>query len=177
MQKRIFTKTKTEAMSDKKIIMTIIGLSLLVLIGGVALASRAPTPPEIVTSSQVKIDVAETTHDWGTIPLNDGKVEKTFTVKNIGTEILRLANVETSCMCTQAKVSINGKESPYFGMHSNSAWIGELDPGNEAELQVVFDPSYHGPSGTGQITRIVSVDTNDQNNPRLEFKLTANVIN
>ncbi len=72
---------------------------------------------------------------------------------------------------------INGEESPNFGMHSNSSWLGEVEPDQGAELVVTFDPAFHGPSGTGQISRIVTVETNDQNNPTLEFKLSANVIN
>jgi archaellum component FlaG (FlaF/FlaG flagellin family) len=164
-------------MSDKKIIITVTGLSMLVLIGGVVLASRAPKQPEIIASKKARVSIAETTHDWGAIPIDGGKVQKSFMIKNEGSDSLQLANVETSCMCTEAKIKINENESPNFGMHSNSSWIGELEPGKEAELQVIFDPAYHGPSGTGQISRIVSVETNDQNNPILEFILSANVIN
>ena len=164
-------------MSDKKIIVIVLGVTLLILVGGVALASRAPKPPEIVASSEAKVTVNQSTHDWGTIPLNGGDVFKSFMIKNSGSSPLQLANVKTSCMCTEAKLIINGQESSNFGMHSNSSWLGEVEPDQEAELVVTFDPAFHGPSGTGQISRIISVETNDQNNPTLEFKLSANVVN
>lgn len=164
-------------MSNSKIITGIIGASLLLLIGGVYFASKAPQPPEIQSSSQVNIDIEETSFNWGTIPLTGGKVEKIFIINNSGSDPLQLANVKTSCMCTQAQLIIDGQKSPNFGMHSNSSWSGEVESGKKAELKVIFDPAFHGPSGTGQISRVITVETNDQNNPTLEFRLTANVIN
>lgn len=162
-------------MSDKKIIMTILGLSLVILIGGVALASRAPSPPQIVVSEQAQAQVTQTSHNWGNISLNGGNVEKIFSIKNIGAGPLEIANVKTSCMCTEAQVAIDGQKSPFFGMHSNSSWLGTVEPGELAELLVIFDPAFHGPSGVGQITRIVSLETNDSNQQQLEFNLAANV--
>ncbi len=164
-------------MSNSKIVSLVVGATVLLLIGGVVLASRAPSPPRIETTAQAQAEIQESTHDWGTITLTGGVVHKSFMIKNSGSSPLQLANIKTSCMCTEAKVIINGQQSPYFGMHSNSSWLGELEPGQEAELVVTFDPAFHGPSGTGQITRIVSVETNDQNNSNLEFSLSANVIN
>lgn len=164
-------------MSDKKIVVGVIAASLLILVGGVVLAGRAPKPPEIVESSQAKVEVDERTHNWGDIQLKGGDVEKTFTFKNIGSDPLQLANIKTSCMCTKAQITIGEEKSPFFGMHSTSSWMGEVDPGEEAQLLVIFDPAYHGPSGTGQISRIISIETNDIDNSNLEFILSANVIN
>lgn len=164
-------------MSNRKIVGSIIAVTLVILIGGIILASKAPSPPKIVSSAQAQAETEETKHDWGTIPLNGGDVEKNFLIKNSGSGPLQLANIKTSCMCTEAQVIINGNESPYFGMHPNSSWLGELTPGQEAKLRVTFDPAFHGPQGVGQITRVVTVQTNDQNQPELEFILTADVIN
>ena len=47
---------------------------------------------------------------------------------------------------------------------------------NFAVVNVVFDPMFHGPQGTGPITRIVSFDTNDSGNRTVEFRLTGNVV-
>ena len=96
-------------------------------------------------------------------------------LKNTGTDVLKLTKVKTSCHCTKAQVIINGNTSPSFGMNTVSPWVGEVAPGGEAQLNVVFDPAYHGPNSVGPITRYISVDTNDPSNPNLEFTLTATV--
>jgi len=79
-------------------------------------------------------------------------------------------------MCTTAQVIIDGKSSPLFKMHQKSAWTGEVQPGKEAELKVIFDPAFHGPSGVGAMTRQIEVATNDKNNPKLEFMLKGVVV-
>lgn len=164
-------------MKDAKIIIGIVLASFLVLFGGVFLATRAQKAPTIASSSSVKVQVEETSFDWGTISMKDGKAEKSFTIKNIGSGTLQLANVQTSCECTEAQVEIDGATSPYFGMHTNSSWVGEVAPDKTASLSVIFDPAFHGPQGVGQITRLISLETNDQSQPKLEFTLTANVTN
>lgn len=163
-------------MNNKTIILSLVGLSLVILIGGVMLVSRAPRPPEIIASPEAKIEVQDTNYDWGRLSIDGGNVEKVFSIKNVGSGTLELANVKTSCLCTEAQVTINGEKSPFFGMHASSSWFGRLDPGAEAQLLVIFDPAYHGPSGVGQITRLVTVETNDPEHPKLEFTLTAEVI-
>ena len=164
-------------MKDAKIVLGIVAVSLAILVGGLLLVSRNSKTPSIVASQAAKTKVEETTFSWGTISMKDGKVDKTFTITNIGSETLQLANVITSCMCTEAQVEIEGQKSPYFGMHQNSSWLGEIPAGKEAKLIVTFDPAFHGPQGTGQITRLVSLETNDQSQPKIEFTLSANVTN
>lgn len=170
-------KNKKNNIKTDRIIIGIILVSFLILAGGLFLVSRMEGTPKVVASQNAKAQVEETEHDWGEIKLDGGDVKKTFILKNAGTDPLQLANVKTSCMCTTAQVKIGGEESPFFGMHSRSSWAGEVASGEEAELEVVFDPAYHGPSGIGSITREVIVETNDKNNPQLTFTLTANVTN
>lgn len=164
-------------MNNTKIVAGIVGLSLLILVGGVLLVSRTPQPPKIIASPEARIEVPETTHAWGRIPIDGGNVEKVFSIKNVGSGTLELANVQTSCMCTEAQVIVNGEKSPFFGMHASSSWMGRVEAGQEAQLVVIFDPAFHGPSGVGQITRIVSLQTNDREHQKLEFTLTAEVTN
>jgi hypothetical protein len=164
-------------MKNNQIIALVVGISTLLIIGGVILASRAPKPADIIVSEESQVEIEETNYDWGEIQLQGGNVEKVFTIKNSGKADLKLANVSSSCMCTEAQIEIDDDISPLFGMHSNSSWVGSVRPDGQATLKVIFDPAYHGPSGTGQISRIVSVETNDQNNPELEFKLKAFVVN
>lgn len=165
-------------MSDKKIIIAIVLSMVMILFGGVFfLSGNGDTTPATISSSQnAKAIVDNRDHNWGKIPYKGGNVSKTFTLKNSGIDILKLTNVKTSCHCTNAQVNIEGKESPFFGMNSVSSWIGEVSPGKEAKLTVIFDPAYHGINGLGHINRLVSVETNDLNNSQIEFSLTGTVI-
>jgi hypothetical protein len=155
----------------------VIAISTIVLISiGVWLGSTMQKP-EVVVSVESKVEIPETFYNWGTINLNNGTVNKTFIIKNSGTKPLQLHDVNTSCMCTTAQITIAGQASPQFGMHQKSAWVGEIPPNQEAQLLVTFDPAFHGPSGIGAITRQVTVKTNDQKNPELTFNLAAQVVN
>lgn len=163
-------------MTEKKVIIGVVLLTLLILTGGIIVLSGSSTVSTTVSTSQnAEVSVDQKTYDWGTINMKDGNVSKTFVIKNTGTDVLKLTKVKTSCHCTKAQVTINGNTSPSFGMNTVSSWVGEVAPGNEAQLNIVFDPAYHGPNGVGPITRYISVDTNDSNNSTLEFTLTANV--
>ncbi|OGH11791.1 MAG: hypothetical protein A2857_04855 [Candidatus Levybacteria bacterium RIFCSPHIGHO2_01_FULL_36_15] len=164
-------------MGEKKIIIGIVLLTILILVGGIFLVSGESSTSAAITSSQnTKATVDNKNYDWGNIPFKGGNVSKTFTIKNTGTDTLKLMNIKTSCHCTKAQIKIGDTTSPSFGMNSVSSWIGEIPPGQEAELKVIFDPAYHGPQGVGPINRLVSVETNDSNNSRLEFSLTGTVI-
>ncbi len=165
-------------MFEKKFIGLITLVSTVVLIGGVFLLSKGSDndPSSRVTMSEnAKVTVEETSYDWGEIGLNDGKVEKIFTIKNEGTETLNLLNVVTSCMCTTAQLSLGDKSSPVFGMHQKSNYVMEVPAGESAELRAIFDPAFHGPSGVGPINRQITVATNDSSRPELNFMLKAMV--
>lgn len=127
------------------------------------------------TNSDIKVSVDETSYDWGEINMNDGNVEKSFSIINTGTETLKLRDVVTSCMCTTAILGLGEVVSPTFGMHSKSNYVLEVPVGQTAELKVIFDPAFHGPSGIGPINRQVTVNTNSSETPKLTFMLTAMV--
>ncbi|MEK7185919.1 MAG: DUF1573 domain-containing protein [Patescibacteria group bacterium] len=164
-------------MNDKKIIILMIASTIILLFGGIFFLTKTTSTPEIKTSQNAKAYVADpTSFDWGTIPMSKGNAVKSFTIKNTGTDILKLYNVKTSCHCTKAYVTIDGTDSPSFGMEGLSSWTGEVLKGAEAKLTAVFDPAYQGPQGTGPINRFVSVETNDPANTKLTFTLTGNVV-
>lgn len=164
-------------MNDRKVIISFIVITLLILGGGVYILSVTTASPAVITSSQnAKVEVDQKTHDWGTIPYSGGNVSKTFTIKNTGTAVLQLTNIKTSCACTTAQLTISGKISPKFGMHTTSSWVGEVESGKEAQLTVIFDPTFHGPTGVGPMERLISVQTNDINSPNLEFSLKGVVV-
>lgn len=164
-------------MADKKIIIGLIVLTLLILGGGIfVLSSTSATPAKITASQNAKAEILEKTFDWGNIPYSGGNATKTFVIKNTGSDILKLSGVKTSCTCTKAQITIDGKGSPYFNMHSTSGWVGEVAPGKEAQLLVIFDPAFHGPSGVGPVERLISVETNDVQNQTIEFSLKGVVV-
>lgn len=163
-------------MTDKKIIIGLIIVTLFILGGGIYILSISSAPAKITSSQNAKVSVDQKTFDWGNIPYSGGNATKTFSIKNTGTDTLQLTGVKTSCTCTKAQIVIDGKSSPYFSMHATSSWVGEVAPGKEAQLTVIFDPAFHGPTGVGPIERLIDIQTNDIQNPNLEFSLKGVVV-
>lgn len=151
----------------------------LVSVGGtvwlVARMSGPSTPAQVQASGEAKAVVTETSWDWGDIGINNGKVDKSFDITNDGTAPLKLFAGTTSCACTNAQLILGDKQSGVFGMHAKSA-VFEVPAGATAQLKVVFDPLFHGPSGLGSISRTATIKTNDPSQSQLSFTLTANVI-
>ena len=158
----------------KLIILTVI--SIVLIMGGGMIFLASSQAPQVTLSQNAKAyTTGPTSADWGQIPMYKGNVSKTFVIKNIGTDTLKLFNVKTSCHCTKAHVTIGPDESPDFGMDSYSSWTGEVAPGKEAKVTAIFDPAFHGPGATGPINRFISVETNDKANPKLTFTITGTV--
>lgn len=162
---------------EKNLFIGIMILTLLILTGATFFLSQgSSSAAKIEVSQNVKIEVPERKFNWGEIKMSKGNAIKTFALKNSGTDVLKLTNIKTSCHCTKAQVGIDGAGSPLFGMNDVSSWVGEVLPGKEAQLKVIFDPNFHGPTGVGPIERLVSVETNDAGKPVIEFGLTGTVI-
>lgn len=151
-------------------------VAIALLIGGVVYISGGNQASEIVASSQVKVQVTESSYDWGTIQMQAGKAVARFDIQNAGSEVLQLFNLASSCTCTTARLILGDERSPAFSMHTKSRYVFEVPPGETAQLEVEFDPAFHGPGGVGPITRQVTVATNDASQPELQFTTTANVI-
>lgn len=163
-------------MSEKRVMLAVVGATALIIAGGVWWSARDGAVSGVsVTSDDAKAQVMESTYDWGEISIDGGKVEKVFDIKNAGAGVLQLYNVSTSCMCTTAQLLLGDRQSPEFSMHSKSSYKLEVPPGETAQLKVVFDPAFHGPSGIGPVTRQIEVQTNDANQQKLDFVLTAMV--
>ena len=155
---------------------TIVGVTLLLLVGVIYFGTKIGATTEVSADSQVSIEIAGSRHDWGTIDINSGLVSKSFAIENTGSSPLKLYDVATSCMCTTAQLITPSQTSKKFGMHEKSTSVIEVQPGETAELVVEFDPLFHGPSGVGPISRTVTLNTNDTNQPTLSFQLAANVV-
>lgn len=113
--------------------------------------------------------------DLGTVPMKAGTVSFRYLLKNSGEAPLTINRISTSCMCTTATlVTAKGRKGP-FGMpgHGPNATKALLEPAELAELEVVFDPAAHGPSGLGRIERAVTLESAEA--PPLELRMVAMV--
>jgi len=123
-----------------------------------------------------QLEVASHGYDFGSISMAAGKVKYVFSVKNSGTEPAEIEKVYTSCMCTEATLKVGEKVFGPYGMpgHGFIPKIGQnLSPGEEAEVEVVFDPAAHGPAGVGKVERIVFVESNKGRPLELRFSATV----
>lgn len=161
---------------DKKLIIGVSLITLLALGAGIFFISKSSSAV-MTASASAKMEADPKNYDFGIVPINGPKISKTYTVKNSGTEPLKITNVKTSCGCTTATVTIDSQESPAFGMHTpQSRWIGVVNPGKSAEIKAIFDQAFHGPQGTGDITRVISFETNDVKNPTVELIMNGKVV-
>lgn len=157
-------------------IVGIIGITVLILVVVIYFGSKMGATAQVTTDTQVTLAVDSNKYDWGTIDYDGGMATKTFTIKNTSNSVLKLYDVQTSCMCTTAQLKTPQITSQKFKMHEASADIIAVNPGETAELIVEFDPAFHGPSGVGPVTRIITMSTNDTKNSTLTFNLMGNVI-
>lgn len=151
----------------------ILGTAAFVLIvGGVIFGSLAGTKDQAIVAQTIS---DQTHYDFGNISIRGGVVSYTFQIINNSAGDLKLSNISTSCMCTSAVLEYDGRVSPRFGMHNNSAfWSETVAPSKTARLKVTFDPMAHGPNALGPVTRTVSLKTN--NGGQYKFTITANVV-
>ncbi|HJZ05530.1 hypothetical protein A2634_00135 [Candidatus Amesbacteria bacterium RIFCSPHIGHO2_01_FULL_48_32] len=154
-----------------KIVIIGVLLTAILVGGGVVVMSRSPNAASLEKTDKTKFFTDHTNFDWGKINYNGGVVNHVFEIKNSGESSLKLANIKTSCMCTTAKISTKNGAGPTVKMHEVSDWQGVLEPGETAQLEVVFDPAFHGPTGVGPVERIISVETSDPNKANVEFNL------
>jgi len=143
------------------------------LVLGARYLNKSATTATVVQNENARVEISEKSYDWGEIQINEGAVERVFEIKNTGSGELSLSNISTSCMCTTAQLILGDESSPEFGMHTKSSYVMNVPEGQTAQLKVVFDPAFHGPSGVGPINRQIKVETNDPSTPELNFMLTA----
>ncbi len=162
---------------NKKIIVSIF-VGTVVIIGGLIwlgqpVASQNSSPTNSVESL---LKSNENNFDFGTISMAKGNVSHVFTVANTGTEPIVVKKLYTSCMCTTATLTNDGKTVGPFGMPGHAS-IPSIDvtiaPGATAQVNAVFDPAAHGPAGIGTISRVVVLE-NSAGKP-VEIGFSANV--
>lgn len=122
---------------------------------------------------------SEKTFDFGIVSMAKGTVSHSFTLKNTGNTPIKVTNISTSCMCTEA-ILVNGasRKGP-FGMpgHGGLSKVNEtIDPQQEVTVEVFVDPAAHGPQGTGPAKKVVVIETNSSVIPTLKLELDINVV-
>lgn len=122
-----------------------------------------------------KISAKEKSFDFGSVSMAAGKVSHIFKIKNSSADSVNIEKLYTSCMCTSATLEIGGDKTGPFGMagHGFIPKINKaLTAGEEANIEVVFDPAAHGPAGVGTIKRSIFVENDGE---MVELQISANV--
>ncbi len=169
-------------MTKQNIKSTLISVAIVVvLFGGLIWFSRS-NPSTSSGQANVKsentgaLSVEETSFDFGTISMATGKVTHTFKVKNVSDKPAMISKVYTSCMCTEALLMHGDKKMGPFGMpgHGIAPKVNDtVNPGEEIDVETIFDPAAHGPAGVGRIDRAVFIET--ESGLPLQLKFTATV--
>ena len=148
-----------EALAESDVELLPLGESVEPIRGGHDMAlipEQIPEPREVAEGEVVpQVDIPKAEYDFGMIPA-DPPVSYVFAIQNTGATPLTVSNLVTSCGCTTAELS-----------------AGVIQPGERADLQVVFDPDFH--RTVGPVTRVVWAMTDDPTQPWIELKVSADV--
>ncbi len=160
------------------------GAVAVVLALGGAIIFAQPDPPkksmtavemvraDTAINSAGRLTASQMKFSFGPISMARGKVTHRYPITNAGTEPVIIRKLYTSCMCTTVALVKNGKTGEAFGMpgHTPIPTINvPINPGEEALVEVVFDPAAHGPAGVGPIERVVTLENNAGQPLELEF--------
>lgn len=105
--------------------------------------------------TQPKIEVAEGTNiDFGEV-FSGNKISKDLNIRNVGTDTLRIASVNTGCGCTATLLSEKN-----------------IAPGDSGKLKISFDSR----GFSGKVTKHVSIQSNDTKSPNLSIAFNVNII-
>ncbi|PIQ68041.1 MAG: hypothetical protein COV91_06190 [Candidatus Taylorbacteria bacterium CG11_big_fil_rev_8_21_14_0_20_46_11] len=147
---------------------------VILLAWGGRIASTAPSEPSANSASaQSAFDFTDTAHDFGSISMKDGPVAYRFSLTNSTDHEVSIERITTSCMCTNAYLHDDSDKKGPFGMPGH----GIIPRVNDAvavagsrEVEVVFDPTAHGPAGIGPIERAVFVEDTEGGTQILTIK-------
>lgn len=160
------------------LLLGILGIAVLVI--GIKVFS-SPNSASEPTNENGELTISETKWDFGDVAMSKGITTKKITLENRSVLPVKITNLETSCMCTNAQiVHEDGSKSGIKGMVGHGGGISNLSEtiknGETATLLVNFDPNAHGPDATGPITRTVTMKTSSQKQPDIELTFSGNVI-
>ncbi|OHA54936.1 MAG: hypothetical protein A2429_00545 [Candidatus Veblenbacteria bacterium RIFOXYC1_FULL_42_9] len=150
---------------------------MFLLVGALIALSPPSAQSQNGAVSDSALSTLETAYDFGTISMASGKVTVLFNINNAVSSPLTVRKLYTSCMCTSATLLLADRRVGPFSMEGHGSPVPtineELPAGQEAQIEVVFDPAAHGPAGVGPISRNVFVETTD--GKKLVFEIKAQV--
>lgn len=168
---------------DYKILIVSVVASFLLVVGLAAIFNRNEEndKDKFVAGTQASgIEASPEAYDLGDVDINGGLVTKEYEIKNISGQVLKLKKIATSCMCTEAKVSLGERETKFFGMEhgmdKNPPVSFEIPPGETAKVTVRFNPAAHGPQGVGPFERMIWLTFSDPAGIK-ELKFSGTVVN
>lgn len=152
----------------------------ITLLGGIVILAgenqRKNNLANVGAASEGALTIDESSYDFGSISMADGKVQHEFKIKNNSSKPITINKIYTSCMCTTATLEIKGKKFGPYGMPGHGfipSLNKSVESGEEVVVKAVFDPTAHGPAGIGRIERVVTIETN--NGQPLEPTFSATV--
>ena len=170
------------AMLGRNLLFVLIAITVTVIVYGIYTSQPKPRVVQSQPAAEYKLAAAgpltsfQQTFNFGTISMAGGKVSHTYTINNSGTNTVRVTKLFTSCMCTEATlITSDGRAGP-FGMAGHGYIPNIAVPirhGENATVEIIFDPAAHGPAGVGRIDRVITLQT-DAGQP-LELAFTAMV--
>jgi len=147
-------------------------IATVLLLLGAACTKQAASSQSTLTAENAFVD-------FGVVPMYEGNVTTTYTIKNTGDEPVVVQSLYTSCMCTKARLTTKEDVSPYIGMKGHGIIPPvnlAIAPGETVTVDVAFDPAAHGPQGVGLVRRAVYLETNSTATPSLEVGFQADVV-
>ncbi len=118
-------------------------LSALFMIAGMVPAASAQL--EVMQGNDIS---------FGTIYQTGAMVHKVITVKNVGSDSVKIGNVSTSCGCTAAIVATKA-----------------LAPGQETDIRIQFNPAGY----IGGVTKYIYITSSYKKSPLMTVRMTGNV--
>ncbi len=156
-----------------------IAVAVLIILAVLAVVNKnnISSPPAV---SSWKLVILENNFDFGVIPMMSGKVNHIFELKNEGPEPVKIKKIYTSCMCTEAFVTVGGKDYGSYGMpgHGGKSSNTNIEAlaGESVFIKAVFNPLAHGPDATGEILREIYLETNAEKESNIVLKFSGNVV-
>lgn len=160
---------------------TIIGIAVLIFVSGVLVWFARPDKNNSGGDNIASVSADEggalvvegiNNYDFGEISMANGKVNHQFKIKNTGAAKIVVEKMYTSCMCTVAALIKGDKRFGPYGMpgHGFVPKINEeINPSEEAVVEIVFDPTAHGPAGVGRIQREIIIENSAGQPIKLQF--------
>jgi hypothetical protein len=117
-------------------------------------ANKASEPNEKGIQPKPRISFEKLVHDFGELDIGQkGKCE--FRFKNIGSGVLNINGIESTCGCTVPTLTKT-----------------QYQPGEEGAIKI----DYSGQSSPGSVEKNIYVNTNDTENQKVKLTIKANVI-